>query len=177
MDPLHVWYFAYGSNMQIATIRGRRGIAFRRALPARLQGWQLVFDKPGLLATGESYANIIPDADATVLGVAFEITEDDLRHVELTEGVLIGNYQRIEVQVMPLASHEPASRPAFSLTSDRRDPQLQPSQRYMDILVQGATEHGLPAEYIAALRATPTRPETPESAAVRAFIDDALRQR
>ena len=41
-----VWYFAYGSNMQSATLRGRRGIAYRRALPARVSGWRVVFDKP-----------------------------------------------------------------------------------------------------------------------------------
>ena len=44
MAPL--WYFAYGSNMETATFRGRRGIAYRQALPARLTGWQLVLDKP-----------------------------------------------------------------------------------------------------------------------------------
>ena len=36
-----VWYFAYGSNMQSATLRGRRGIAYRRALPARVPGWRV----------------------------------------------------------------------------------------------------------------------------------------
>jgi hypothetical protein len=30
-----MWYFAYGSNMQSDTLRGRRGVPFRRALAVR----------------------------------------------------------------------------------------------------------------------------------------------
>ena len=51
------WYFAYGSNMQTATFRGRRGIEFRRALPARVPGWRLVLDQPPLLPIGEGFAS------------------------------------------------------------------------------------------------------------------------
>jgi ribosomal protein S12 methylthiotransferase accessory factor YcaO len=40
-----IWYFAYGSNMQSATLRGRRGIEYRRALPGRLDWWRRVLDK------------------------------------------------------------------------------------------------------------------------------------
>ena len=39
-----VWYFAYGSNMQGATLRGRRGIAWSRAVPARVANWRFVCD-------------------------------------------------------------------------------------------------------------------------------------
>ena len=94
-----VWYFAYGSNMQSATLRGRRGISFVRALPARAAGWRLVLDKPPVVPIGESFANIIPDATAHVLGVAYEVTEQDLERIELTEGVRLGNYQRVTVPV------------------------------------------------------------------------------
>src|SRR6266571_8462260 len=41
-----VWYFAYGSNMQRATLCGRRGIEPLRALAARAAGWRLALDKP-----------------------------------------------------------------------------------------------------------------------------------
>jgi hypothetical protein len=41
-----MWYFAYGSNMESGTLRGRRGIPFRRAVAARAPGWRVVFDKP-----------------------------------------------------------------------------------------------------------------------------------
>ena len=170
-----VWYFAYGSNMQSATLRGRRGIQFLHAVPARAAGWRLVFDKPALVPIGEAFANIIPDAAAHVLGVAYEVSEEDLQHIELTEGVLLGNYDRVAVPVEPL-SQPTAPLTAFSLTSDHRDPNLQPSTRYMELVISGATEHGLPAEYIECLRAVPAKPPTPEALRFRALMDEFLRR-
>jgi hypothetical protein len=170
-----LWYFAYGSNMQSETLRGRRGIQYQRALPGRAAGWRLVLDKPPLLPVGESYANIIPDPDADVLGVLYEISAPDLAHLDLTEGVLLGNYQRVEIPVRPLAElGEPVT--AFTLTSEHRAPDLQPSTRYMDLLIAGALEHGLPSEYVAFLRSVPAHPESAEAARLRLLINEALRR-
>jgi len=170
-----VWYFAYGSNMQSATLRGRRGIRFLRAVPARAAGWRLVFDKPPLVPIGEAFANIVPDAAAHVLGVAYEVSEEDLQRIELTEGVLLGSYDRIAVPVEPL-SQPAAPLTAFSLTSDHRDPSVQPSTRYMELVISGATEHGLPAEYIDSLRAVRANPPTSEALLFRALMDEFLRR-
>ena len=67
-----VWYFAYGSNMESATLRGRRGIEYNRAEAARAPGWRLVLDKPPLVSIGGAFANIVPDLAGEVLGVAFD---------------------------------------------------------------------------------------------------------
>jgi len=166
-----VWYFAYGSNMQTATFRERRGIECLCALPARLNGWRLVLDKPSPLPLGHSFANIVTDDDATTFGVLYEVTQDDLAHIDLTEGVLIGNYDRIEVAATPIGGMAPNQVRAFTLTATARDPGLRPSDRYMELLIEGAVEHGLPAEYIDFLRGIPSQPETPESREARAMID------
>ncbi len=171
-----VWYFAYGSNMETATFRGRRGIEFLRAVPARVAGWRLVLDKPPLVPVGEGFANIVPDAAAAVLGVLYEIGEDDLAHVDLTEGVLIGNYRRIAIAVAPLGSPDGLVE-AFTLVSDRRDPALRPSRRYMACLIAGAEEHGLPAEYVVWLRGMPAGEETVEAKRFRPVLDAVLRRR
>lgn len=170
-----VWYFAYGSNMQSATLRGRRGVAWTRARAARVRGWRLVFDKPALLAVGHGFANIIPDPGAELLGVLFELSEHDLAHVELTEGVLIGNYAAVDVEAWPLeAPGEPVL--ARSLSSERREPLAQPSLRYMALVVEGAIEHGLPAEYVDALRAVPAIEESAEAASLRPLIDRLMKR-
>jgi gliotoxin/aspirochlorine biosynthesis gamma-glutamylcyclotransferase len=169
-----VWYFAYGSNMQRATFCGRRGIEYRQALPARVEGWRLVIDKPPLVPVGEGFANIIPEPGAEVLGVLYEITDEDLAHVDLTEGVLIGNYERVEVTVSALGG-QALEVVAATLVSDKRNPELLPSDRYMQCLISGAEEHGLPAEYVAQLRAIPCRPESDEAKTFRPFLDEALR--
>lgn len=171
-----VWYFAYGSNMSSATLRGRRGVEYRQALAARVDGWRLVLDKPSLLRTSHSFANIVPDAGGSVLGVLFEVTSGEREHIELTEGVRIGNYATVEVDARPLGDGG-ALRRAFSLTSERRNPALLPSTRYMSILIAGAEEHGLPAEYVEYLRSIPAREEDPESLALRQIVDEALRRR
>ena len=110
-----IWYFAYGSNLQSATLRGRRGIEVFRSVAVRAPGWRLVFDKPGLLGHA-AFANIVAEKGSAVLGAAFEITVDDHAHVELTEGVAIGNYRRVELAIEPLDASLP-SAPATALSA------------------------------------------------------------
>ena len=170
-DP--IWYFAYGSNMQPATFAGRRGITASRALAARAPGWRLTLDKTPLIPVGESFANLLPESDAHTFGVLYAITAEELAHVDLTEGVLIGNYARIEIDVVPLAGVEPSR--AFTLVSDKRSPELLPSDRYMALLIEGAETHGLPPEWIAMLRAVPTRVTSPEGMEGSRLVDAGLR--
>jgi cation transport regulator ChaC len=167
------WYFAYGSNMQTATLCGRRGIEFIQAIPARAPGWRLVFDKPPLLPIGEGFANIVPDPDGQVIGVAYEVAIEALETIDLTEGVLIGNYQRRAVEILPLA-HEERAMEAFTLVSDRTDPTLRPSTRYMALLIEGAIEHGLPAEYVEYLRGIAALPPSLAAQALRPVLDQGL---
>jgi hypothetical protein len=168
-----VWYFAYGSNMHPSTFEGRRGIAPKRAIVARLDGWRLVLDKPPLLPIGESMANVVPDPTAQVWGVAYEITAADLAHVDLTEGVMIGNYRRVDVRV----EHGDGVVDASTLSSDRRDATLLPSRRYMTLLIEGAERYGLPAPWVGWLREHPACDESPEAAAARALVDQALQKK
>jgi len=169
----HRWYFAYGSNMQTATLRDRRGVDFRRAVAARVPGWRLVLDKPPLFSIGHAFANIVPDPGAEVLGVLYELTAADLDHVELTEGVRIGNYAAVDVEAWPLQDAAPLT--ARSLSSSRREPALRPSTRYMALLIEGALEHGLPAAYVETLRAIPADAEGASARAARTMLDTALR--
>lgn len=161
--------------MQSATLRGRRGVAYRRAIPARVSGWQLVFDKPGFAGTGEAYANIVPVPRARVYGVLFEVSADDHAHVELTEGVLIGAYQRVTVTATALTTG--TRRRCYSLSSPRRAPDTRPTTRYMQVVIDGAEEHGLPSTHIAALRAVEAIPESTASARLRPLFDQFLRRR
>ena len=170
-----VRYFAYGSNMGSATFRARRGIDCRSATVARLTGWRLVLDKPALVDVGHSFANIVADSEAEVWGVLYEIAPADLDHIDLTEGVLIDNYRRIEVAVEPRTAGTSAVA-AYTLTSDRRVATLVPSTRYMSLLIGGAEEHGLPESYVAWLKTIPARPESAEAEAWRPVLDDVLRR-
>jgi hypothetical protein len=168
-----VWYFAYGSNMQAATFRGRRGVTPRSAVAARAPGWRLVLDKPPLLSIGHSFANIVRDDQAVAYGVAYEITLDDMAHVDFSEGVQIGNYTRVEITVERLAPSG-ESFPAFTLTSEKQATDLQPSTRYMGLLIDGALEHGLPEDWVAMLRGVPAVEESAVAKAARALVDRVI---
>jgi len=170
-----VWYFAYGSNMQRATLRGRRGLEPDCAVAARIAGWRLVFDKPPLLPIGESFANLVADPGGEVFGVLYALSADEFEHVELTEGVRIGNYGRLEVEACPLAGADRAVA-AVTLASQRRDASLMPSTRYMGLLIEGAIEHCLPDRYVEWLRSVPARQESEAAATVRALLDAAMRR-
>ena len=170
-----LWYFAYGSNMQRATFRGRRGIEPRRAVAVRAAGWRLVLDKPPLFSIGHSFANVVRDAQGVVYGVAYEITAEDMAHVEFSEGVQLGNYMRAEITLQVL---DPGSEPlqAFTLTSEKRATGLQPSTRYMGLLIDGALEHGLPDDWIAMLRAIPALEESAMAKAARSLLDRVIKK-
>ena len=168
------WYFAYGSNMQAATFRGRRGIEPRQALAVRAMGWRLVLDKPPIFSIGHSFANVVPDEHAVVYGVAYEISADDLAHVEFSEGVQLGNYVRAELGVETLAGD---ALSAVTLTSTKRAEGLRPSTRYMGLLIDGAIEHGLPEHWIAMLRDVPAVEESAGAKAARALIDLVIRRK
>jgi len=173
-----VWYFAYGSNLSAEVFRGRRGIEPRHAVPGRLEGWRLVFDKPPLFDIGESYANLAEDAAHAALGVLYQISREDLEHVELTEGVPIGNYRSIEVAVAPLRGRDElgALVPSRTLVSDKRDASLCPSHRYMELVIAGAVAHGLPPEHVEFLRRVPSRPSTPAAEELRQRLDGLMRR-
>jgi gamma-glutamylcyclotransferase len=168
-----VWYFAYGSNMQRATFGGRRGIEPRRALAARAPGWRLVLDKPAVVLPSRGVASIVHAEGEEVLGVLYEITQAELAHVDLTEGVLIGSYDRVTILVVPLEGGAPTVE-AYTLVSAKRRPGLRPSRQYMSLLLEGALEHGLPAWWVERLRAVPADDETVEERELRALLDEAL---
>jgi len=47
----------------------------------------------------------------------------------------------------------------------------------MNVLIAGAIEHGLPADYVAFLRTVPAQPESEQAIQFRSMIDDVLRRR
>jgi hypothetical protein len=170
------FYFAYGSNMDGSTLRGRRGVEWSRAAPALARGWRLALDKPSLLGTAGAMARIAPDPSSEVWGVLYEIATSDYEHIEFTEGVLIEHYRRSPIVVAPTHSWDLPEVDALTLTSEKNDASLRPSVRYLDLLITGAAEHGLPATWIESLRAIDAIPESPEFESMRSVFDHVLRR-
>ena len=148
-ENARVWYFAYGSNMQGATFEGRRGMHPSEAMCARLDGYRLCFDLP--VGPGErGVANLEVVAEAHVYGVIYSLSPAELSFLDRTEGVDRGYYERQKVLVTTLSGKRVG---AVTYVSPHGTSGRKPSHRYLGLLLEGAREHGLPAEYVSSLEA------------------------
>lgn len=141
-----LWYFAYGSNLDPDTFSGWRGMRPSDTRPARLRGFALVFDLP--VGSGErGVANILEAPGAEMHGVAYRITEEEGKRLDITEGVPDA-YRRLQVDV----STREGPLHAFTYVSPHRREGRKPSERYMNLLLRGARLHGIPPSWLAYLR-------------------------
>ncbi len=144
-DP--AWYFAYGSNLDADTFTGRRGMRPLATRIARLDGHRLCFDIP--IGPGErGVANLAHAPGAHTWGVLYLLTPDDFAHLDRTEGVPNGIYQRMTVEVVTAAGDRLRAATYQSPLGGRS---RKPSARYMRLLLEGARTHGLPRDWICRL--------------------------
>jgi hypothetical protein len=106
---------------------------------------RLVCNKLG--RDGSAKANFEPTPSAHVWGVLWRLPEKAWEELDRAEA----GYERIEVEV----EHDGATRTAETYRSDHftSQPALRPD--YKRWIVEGAREHGLPADWITLLEALP----------------------
>ena len=139
-----VWYFAYGSNMSRAIFCERRGMCPTESRWGWLEGWRLSFELP--VGPGErGVANVVPDPAARTCGVLHLITVDEFDRLDRTEGVHVGIYRRVPVEVV---AGNGERVPAQTYVSTRATAGRKPSARYLGLLLAGAREHDLPPGWI-----------------------------
>lgn len=145
------WYFAYGSNMQRGTFVVRRGMRPLEARRAYLDHHRLCFDLP--IGPGErGVANLADVAGARTWGVIYRLSAAACDFLDRTEGVDRGLYRRMSIDVVV---DDGTRIPAFAYVGEGRDPRRKPSARYLNLLLAGARELGLPDDYLAWLAAFP----------------------
>src|ERR1041385_3239646 len=138
-------YFAYGSNMSTARLKARAPSAARQGL-AELRGHDLRFHKRGTDGSGKADAFLTGRPEDVVWGVLFDLSEADLSAVDSAEGEG-EHYERRPVDVRTESGS--TVRPWTYLALEKRiAPSLRPLPGYMDHVLRGGREHGLPAEYI-----------------------------
>ncbi len=138
------WYFAYGSNLWIDQMIARTGAIGHADHPPRiahLADHRLVFQH--LEPAGPAYANILCPGDG-VLGVVYRCSAAELERLDRYEG----GYDRQPVtvidqqgEVLAATTYVVISRPAATFG--------RPGPEYLQRIVTGARQHGLPEEYIA----------------------------
>ena len=151
-------YFAYGSNMASSRLRSLARAPGARLLGvARLGSYALRLHKRGDDGSGKCSVVSTGSAADCVHGVLFSITTEDEKRLDRVEGLGIG-YDKAEVAL------EAASGKLRAMTYVARpshiDPEAVPFDWYMTLVIAGAREHGLPADYIRRLESFPVKVDT-----------------
>jgi gamma-glutamylcyclotransferase (GGCT)/AIG2-like uncharacterized protein YtfP len=137
-QPRHS-YFAYGSNMSAAQMAGRcPGAGFPRL--GWVAGYEQVINQRGV-------ATLCEAALGEIYGVVWTLTTADVVALDRFEGVDEGRYSRTEIVVQTSEGPEVAL-----VYLDHRRVAGSPRPGYLERVVHGATEHGLPPEYVERLR-------------------------
>ena len=139
------YVFAYGSNMCSGRFRDYSVTPEGDGLVALLPGHRLAFNKLSL-NDRSGKANVEPDRAAQVWGVLYAVPSTDLATLDRGEG----GYSR-EKRFVRTFDAAVIDAWVYVASKPRNDLNLRPYTWYKRFLVEGATEHGLPPEYIAVL--------------------------
>jgi gamma-glutamylcyclotransferase (GGCT)/AIG2-like uncharacterized protein YtfP len=130
-----MWYFAYGSNLLTAQLTARTGHDGAGAKRAFLPGYRLVFNAGGRFANIESPGR-------GVRGVIYPFDEKKLAEMDHFEE----GYDREMVEVFDEAGER--VRAFVYIAKPTHTAIGRPAEEYLDRILRGAREHGLPEEYI-----------------------------
>jgi cation transport regulator ChaC len=142
------WYFAYGSNLSIDQMIARTGpISQGNQGPriARLANYRLVFQN--VTSDEPAFANIISPGDG-VLGVVYRCNPAALEKLDRFEQ----GYERRPITVADEQGKLLAAV-AYVFKTARGPNFGKPSAEYLNRIVTGARQHGLPEAYIAKIAA------------------------
>jgi len=139
------WYFAYGSNVSRKQLQTRAGAA-PEEINGELKNYELVFNKK--VRGGTATANIRPATGKSVHGVLYKLPENSYRALDRFEGAP-EHYRRIEVRVIAQDARE---IPAQVYIATKVEKGLRPAPHYLQSIVEGAAEHGLPENYVQEIR-------------------------
>ncbi|MGE0310675.1 MAG: gamma-glutamylcyclotransferase family protein [Lautropia sp.] len=151
-------YFAYGSNMGSRRLRAPdRAPSARRVAIGRVSGYRLTFDKVGRLdGSGKcdcEWTGRTAGAGADhVWGVVWRIAVAERAALDRVEGEGSG-YRRARVVVQTDAG--PMAADTYLATT--KAPALEPFDWYLNHVLEGAIEAGLPAGWIDAIRSVGAR--------------------
>ncbi|MBP2663745.1 MAG: hypothetical protein H6Q71_1693 [Firmicutes bacterium] len=143
-------YFAYGFNLNLEKMNQKctkprvLGIARLACHKIGFYGHSVIWD--GAVET------VVPDTQSEVWGVLYQLESyawDQLDNCEDARLDGTGEYFHYPVEVL---DEQNSLRDASMYKKARLGESKQPSTEYLDIIIQGAKEQGLPESYIATLQ-------------------------
>ena len=141
----HVWYFAYGSNLDKKKFEKRAG-KFLESKKATLPGYRICFNTfhPGWNC---GVADVVESEGDKVYGVVYKITEEQLSKLDRAVGVP-EFYRRMIVEV------ETTDGPviAYTYTTVKKRDFVAPSESYLGHILKGLKQHGWGEEALEAIK-------------------------
>ncbi len=141
------FYFAYGSNMKRARLEERVGTVTDHGM-ATLKDYRIAFNKKSR-NDGTGKANILPAEREDVLGVLFEMSENQIKTLDKHEGGYLKVHKAVEF------GGEIIEAQTYVASENMINDSLLPDTEYLGLLIAGAKEHGFPQEYQDCLKSFP----------------------
>jgi gamma-glutamylcyclotransferase (GGCT)/AIG2-like uncharacterized protein YtfP len=132
-----VLYFAYGANMATSVMAGRCP-GHRVVGAAQLRDHRRAFVRRSLI-WGAAVLDIVPSPGDTVWGALYDVPEAELSALDEAEGLGFA-YRRCQVEVF--SDGERLVATAYKLI-EREPHELEPSSEYLELVREGAREHGV----------------------------------
>jgi hypothetical protein len=156
------WVFAYGSNMatdELARLRpfsGGQATGVARVEPAFLPGHRLVWNYRSRKRDC-GVANVEPCSGRDLPGVALLVNAECLGAIDEKEGHPHAYSRGSSLVTVHLARGGEVDAWVYVVRPERRSAMpVLPNREYLQLLIDGARHHGLPAAHIRELEATPT---------------------
>jgi uncharacterized protein len=151
-------YFAYGSNMFTRRLcAGSRAPSVEVVATGYVAGHRLTLEKVSQEKSGRrsGKCNMVATENAAdrTYGVLFSVSRADEAALDRAEK----GYRKDEFEVITTEGSLRAI--AYVAEATEKDPLLRPYHWYKALVVAGATEHRLPDDYRAALRAVESQPD------------------
>ena len=148
-------YFAYGLNMNRTEFERKcsRSVALKAA---RLPGYRLAYYEYTPVWDG-GMETIVPDETAEIWGVLYQVDEADWEELDRSEDARMdgtGAYFHYPVEVVDETQTAIA---ALVYLKARWGQTAVPGQEYMNLVIEGAKNHGLPEVYVQKLRNIETK--------------------
>ena len=132
-------YFAYGSNLSLEQMANRCPSA-RTPRRAWLKGYRLEFPRCSRRWKG-GVASVTPDPRRSVEGAVYEISSEDLKKLDVCEGVSKGYYRR-ETRPVQLDDGSEVRAEVYIASPDPDGP-FPPSRSYLETILAGVRDHRL----------------------------------
>ncbi|WP_213453015.1 gamma-glutamylcyclotransferase [Rhizomonospora bruguierae] len=148
-------YAAYGSNLDPARMR-----AYCPHSPlvgtGWLEGWRLTFAGEDVIGWEGAVTTVVESPADRVFVALYDVHPTDEAQLDEVEGVTAGTYQKLHVRVATLDGEITA----FIYVLNGYEGGL-PTAWYLSEIANAAEKAGAPDDYVARLRARPTRTANP----------------